>query len=754
MFVVGRPVTIRGAYEIVTGKAKYTADAALQTVLYARLLQSPHPHAIVEGINVEKARKLPSVKAIITAKDVPKIFFYPHETRPLLPLDTHLRCIGDPVAVVAAESMEAADEALKLIDVKYRLLQPIVSVDDAIKPDSPKIHPDGNIANEGGVPLTIEWGNVKDAYKESQIIVEGEFKTQRQVPTPIEPRACIAYWDGEVLTAWVSTQWPHRVREDISRVLNLPLSKVRVISHFVGGGFGGKKQENYSVIAALLAMKVPGRAIKLVYTRQQEHLIGRSRYSSDVHFKLGVKEDGTFNAFEFEAVYNVGAYGSPVGGSLNLLVSELYMYKSPNAKFKATDVNTNLITAQPFRGVQMPSYHFAVEQIIDQAAEQLGMDPIEIRLKNTYRYGDKMPPYNATLSVFAIEECMERALEMSRWKEKWRGWKRPVEIRGSKRIGIGLATSMGWCEWMREHTAAVVKVDPDGSATLFTGCQDIGTGCKTTLCQIVAEELGLSYEEVNLVHGDTSLTPEDFGTCASRTLYVGGFAAQQAAKDAKRNIFKLAAPILDVKPDELELRNKRVYVRDKPEKGILLPELLRSTVTGSYYPKPVRTVAPLREAVYVGGAVVHIAEVEVDIETGEVKVLRYVAAHDVGKAINPVIVENQIYGAVIQGIGYALTENLQYNKSGNCITPDYMDYKIPGILDIPEIIPILVEVGGGLFGPFMAKGIGEHAINPVAGAIANAVYNAIGVRIKELPMTPENILLRLTSKRYNYESPY
>jgi xanthine dehydrogenase molybdenum-binding subunit len=274
----------------------------------------------------------------------------------------------------------------------------------------------------------------------------------------------------------------------------------------------------------------------------------------------------------------------------------------------------------------------------------------------------------------------------------------------------------------------------------------MGTGSKTTLSQIVAEVLGLSYEDIDIILGDTFATPYDYGSCASRTLYIAGFASQQAAQDAKKKILQLAASKLGISPNRLEMKDKKVFIKEKPETYIAVSELLTSSITGYYYPERIKTVAPLREATYVGGAVVHIAEVEVDTETGEVKVLRYVAAHDVGRAINPTIVENQICGAIVMGIGYALTEKLIYNEEGTCVTPDYMDYKLCGIMDVPEeIIPILVESGEPT-GPFGGKGIGEHALNPVAGVIANAIYNAIGVRINQLPMTPEKIVARLAQR--------
>lgn len=738
--VVGRRYPLRDARPKVDGSAKYAGDIQLPGMLYARVLGSPHPHAMVKKINVGAAEALPGVKAVVTSKDA-TVMVYPSETRGYYALDDHLRCVGDEFAAVAAESEEIAEEALGLIKVEYEILPTVYSPIDAAKPDAPKLHPDGNVW--GTKPVIIEWGDLEKAVKDADFVAEGSFRTQIQHTAPMELSACTVDFDQDGVTAWVSTQYPHKVRDDLATLLGLPLQKVRVLSHFMGGGFGGKKQQRYYLIAALLARKT-GRPVQLTLSRQEMHMIGRRRYSSIANVKVGAKKDGGIDAFSYECYYDIGAYGNWIGGSTTFVISSLIVYRWPNARYVGYDVNTNLITAQPMRSVQMCAFHFAVEQLLDQVAERLNKDPAELRLNNSYKPGDKMLPFGDTLSSYALEECIKKALDASGWKKKWKGWSKPVDVIGSKRRGIGFATSMGWGAEYREYTSAMVKIEKDGSAVLYTGTQDLGTGSNTTLCQIVAEELGISIGDVGLVAGDTRATPHDLGALSSRTMFCGGLAVRDALRDAKRRVLRDAAPILKVSPDELEMKDKRVYVKADPARSIPINELLPHSIAGESHLKPVPTVAPLRPKLYVGGAMTHVVEVEVDVETGEVRLLNYTAAHDVGKAINPAVVENQIYGAVLQGIGYALTEELIFDPTVNAyLNPDFLDYKILTAKDTPPITPIIVESNEPT-GPYGAKGIGELGLNPAAGAIANAIYNAIGVRLTELPMTPERILRALT----------
>jgi len=738
--VIGKPLPLNEGEEKVSGKAEYSADIKLDGMLHAKMLASPHPHAIIKKIDISQAEAIDGVAGILTHENVPKNLFCPVETRPMLILSKQVRYVGEPVAVVAAETEEIADKALEAIKVEYEQLPAVFDPIEAAKPNAPKIHPISNIADPvEGEPLVAKWGDVDKAFKEADIVVEKVFKTGAQHTMPMEPRACTANWDGDKLTAWVSTQFPHRVKDDLAEVLELPVSKLRVISHYFGGGFGGKKQEEYPLMAALLSMRTK-RPVKLEYSREEEAIVGRRRYSSIENIKLAAKKDGTLTAMRFETYYNVGAYGNHVGGSLDLLVSTLYMYKLDNAVFEVYDVNTNLPTAQPFRGVPLPAYHFGVEQLVDQVAEKAGIDPIEVRLKNTYRTGDTMPPYGAKLSNFAIEECADEMIKASMFKDKWQGWNKPIQVSGSKRRGIGVSLSMGWTDWQFHRSAAIVKVYPDGTAEIIVGSQDLGTGSNTTIQQITAEELGLPMDKVKITTGNTEITPDDWGACGSRTLYCAGTAAEKAAQKAREALINAACSHLGAAKEEVNFKDGEIQFKGK---SVPFSEIIKEPISVTHQNEPPAEVAPFYYATYVGAAVFHVAEVEVDVETGEVQVLKYTAVQDVGKAINPLVVEGQVYGSVLQGLGFALTEEMVLDeKGGKYMNPSFLDYKIYDFQDAPDIQTIAVESNEPT-GPFGAIGVGEHCLNPVPGAVANAVYDAIGVRVLESPITPERVLKAL-----------
>lgn len=741
--VVGKPIPLRDAKEKVGGSAKYSADIQLEGMLHAKILGSPYPHAKIKKIDISRAEKIGGVVEILTYKNTAGLTYASVEHKPMCVLEQQVRYVGEPVAVVAAETEEIAEEALGAIKVEYEELPAVFDPVEGAKPDAPKLYPEGNIADPvAGEPLIIKWGDVDKAFREADVVVEGMFKTPVHPVTPIEPRACVASWDGKELSAWVSTQFPHRVKEDLANVLGLRFSQIRVISHFMGGGFGGKKQEEYPLMAALLSVRT-NRPVKLEYSREEETIVGRRRYSSVENIKLAAKKDGTITAINFETYYDVGAHGNFVGGCLGLLPgAQEYVYKFENANFTVYDVNTNLPTAQPFRGVQFPAYLFGLEQLVDQVAEKVGMDPVEIRLKNTYRSGDITKPFGAELGKFAIEECVNKGIQSAGFREIWQGWGNPAKVegnKGNKRRGIGLAYGMGWTEWMKEHSSATMKIYPDGTGELISGAQDIGTGCNTTLLQIAAEELGLPLEKIRLITGDTALTPNDWGACGSRTLYCAGTAAKEAAKKAKEALISAVCFKLNVPKADVEYKDGELYVKGKKTP---ISEVITAPVSGAHKNTATPTAAPLFTSYYAGGAVFHVAEVEVDIDTGEVRILKYTAVQDVGKAIDPLVVEGQMYGGCLQGLGYSLTEELLFDEKGKSLNSDFLDYKIFNSQDAPNIQLVIVESNEPT-GPFGAMGVGEHCINPVAGAVANAVYNAIGVRLYEIPMTPERVLRAL-----------
>ena len=738
--VVGQPVPLREGKEKVSGAAKYSADIKLEGMLYAKMLGSPHAHAIIKKIDTTQAEKIKGVVGILTHENTAGLTYTSVETRTMGVLEKQVRYVGEPVAVVAADTEEIADNALQAIKVEYEVLPAVFDPVKAAQPDAPKLYPEGNIADPiPGEPLVIQWGDAEKAMKKADIVVEGTFKTPVQPVTPIEPRATVAQWDGKMLNVWTSTQFPHRVKEDLAGVTGLSFSQISVKSHFLGGGFGGKKQEEHPLMAALLAMRT-GRPVKIEYSREEETIVGRRRYSSIANMKLGAKKDGTLVAFIWESYYDVGAHGNSVGGCLDLMHGgQQYIYNLENCILRAYDCNTNRPTAQPFRGVQMPAYLFGLEQLIDQVAEKAGLDPVEIRLKNTYRTGDITKPFGAKLGNYAIEEVINSGVKAAGFFGKWKGWGKPVKTDGTKRTGIGVAYTTGYTEWQKHITGATVKIYPDGTVDLICGAQDLGTGCNTTLPQIAAEELGISLEKVRYITGDTALTPNDFGACASRTLYCEGTAVQQACKKAKEALVKAACLKLDVPSTAVEYKNGAIYVKAKK---VPLADVISAPVSGAHKNAKSPTIFGEFPCNYYGGCVFHVAEVEVDIETGETRVIKYFVAQDVGKAVNPDVVEGQLYGGCLQGMGLALTEELLFDTKGRALNPNFLDYKIFDFEDAPEIKMTLIE-SNEPSGPFGAVGVGEHSLSPTPAAIANAIYNATGVRMYECPMTPERVFENL-----------
>jgi xanthine dehydrogenase molybdenum-binding subunit len=737
--VVGKSIVPHDAIKKVTGKADYAADRVLPGMLYAKCLGSAYPHAKVKAIDISQAKALAGVVVVISCEDVSKTPFEGKDTRPYRVLTDHPICLGDEIAAVAATSPEVAEEAIGLIHVEYETLQAVLTPEEALAPYAPKLHDDGNVATPDGKPFVEEWGEPVKAFETASVVAEGRFSTGHQVHSAIEPRCTVADWDGDKLVVYTTSQAPHQVQKALAHVTSIPASRISVRQNFFGGGFGGKKVERHGVICSLLSKKA-GKPVKLELTREEEFSVGRARYASTMDIKMAADKEGNITAIDFECFYDMGAYGNFIGGSLAFLLSQFLVYRFPNARFTAWDVNTNSMTCQPCRGVQMPGFHFGIEQVINKLARQLNMDPVEVRLKNTYRTGVETEPYKEILSSYAIEECIQKGKEIFGWDKKWKDWN-PIKSTGKTRRGIGMATSIGWSEWARMNISVLVEIKIDGSALLHTGTTDLGTDSKTSLCQILAEELKLPLEKVEIVTGDTTVTPYDEGCFASRTLYLGGLSIQNAVREARSKLFEMASGKLQVDVSQLEFENGLVTVKESPETQMAITEFTHNSIFAQGFPPSVEMATPFRNKIYVGGAGVHLAEVEVDTETGEVRIEKYVAVHDVGRAINPEVVKNQIHGAILQGAGYALTEEHRFNPQENRYSADnFTDYKIFTIADLPKIEVALVE-SIDPHAPYGAKGIGENGMNCVAGAIANAVSNALeNEHMPDIPMTAERIM--------------
>lgn len=721
--VVGKKTPRIDAYERVTGQAQYTGDVQLPEMLYARVLRSPYPHARIVSIDTSKAEKLPGVKAIIHHKNAQVPWSSGGLTAKRYIFNNPVRYVGDPVAAVAATDRHIAEDALSLIEVHYEKLPHVLDANEALKPNAPKIYPNGNLSVGPGrfsAPIKAEWGDLEKGFKEADRIFEDTYITKHVNNAQLEPRVSAAKWDGGKLTVWASTQGISNCRADIAKNLDLPLSKVRVICKYMGAGFGNKNQcQDLDLMVAVLA-KAAGKPVKLEFTREDDFIGLHGRWASEQHYKIGVKKDGTITALELNAVTNVGAYRKSSGE-----LSGTDFYHAPNFKKLVNPVHTNTVVAANYRAPAYPQSVFGVGSMIDQIAHEMGIDPLEMFLKNRARVFKGKIPFSSN----ALEECIIEGAKRIGWKEKWR---KAGVTPGPKKHGIGMA--LGGYPFSLGLGAATIRVNPDGTAHVLVGVTDIGTGAKSTQAIIASEALGIPLNQIQLTSGDTDVTPFSIGESGSRSTSYTGTAVIAAAEDVRRQIFKIAAPRLKAKPEELDLKDGSVFVKSNPSQAIPLKQALKTELIGR------ATTNPTMKDVAGKSFAAHFAEVEVDAFTGHVRITRYVAAHDSGIIINRLTAESQIKGGVVQGIGMALTEELLIDRmTGIPINPDYRDAKVPTHLEIPDVEVIFIEPYDP-YGPFGGKVVGEPPITPAVATVANAIFNATGRRFKELPITPDKIL--------------
>ncbi len=744
--VVGTSPKRIDGIEKVTGFGKYAADVQLPGMLHARMLRSPHAHARIVRLDTAQAESWPGVKAVLSVANVPRVL---HAGSPpprvssvwtdQYIFDHTVRFVGDGVAAVAAETLEAAEEALEKIRVEYEVLPAVFEPEAAMQPGAALIH--GTDQNLVFPPFRVERGDVEKGFAEADYIFEGEYATGRPAPSYMEPNACVCQFDrAGKLTIWSSTQCAFMVRGILAEVLQLPISDVRVVVDHMGGGFGAKQDlYQHEFVCALLAKRA-GRPVKMEYTREESFVAGRTRHPVRVYLKQGVKKDGTITAREARYLANTGAYGSHGPGVTRVGSTSLTsLYRCENVRVEGLCVYTNTPIAGAFRGYGTVQSYFALDCQMDEIAESLGFDPVEFKLKNAVREGDISPSGHPIIG-HGLEACLRRGIE----EPAWRARKDPVAPMGARRRGWGVACEMhGSSAYpsIREQSNAVLKLNEDASLTVLTGTAGLGTGAHTALAQIAAEELGIPFEEVRVVAGDTDVVPFDIGAYASRTTFLGGGAVLRAAADVKRQLLELAADRMEAAVEDLIIEGQKVQVRGVPGSAITYLDLVRGE--GGVTPRSIVGKATY-ETTKAYSFAAHFVEVEVDVETGQIEVLQVIAVHEVGKAINPVGVEGQIEGGIQQGIGHALTEDLIIDReTGRTQNAGFVDYKMPLSLDMPAIKPIILEVAPDPNGPFGAKGVGEDPIIPIGPAVANAVYDAIGIRFRELPITPERVLMAL-----------
>jgi len=757
--VVGKKVSRLDAMSKAVGDLKYVSDLQLPGILIGKVLRSHLPHAKILHVNTSKAIRLSGVKAVITALDTPKRKFCmnPAWANNMILQDEKVRYVGDQVAAVAAIDEETALEALSLIQVDYEPLPAVFDPEKAMQHGAPQIHQEeNNIA----LHSVRNFGDAEKGFQEADYICEGVYYSPPVAHCCIEPRGCVAVYDlsGKV-TVWSTTQTPHPLREELSEVLGISQNKISVFQAPTGGAFGARMgMDPIDGIAAILSMR-SHRPVKVMNTREEEFLSSRIRYPMKIWIKSGAKKNGRLIAREIKVITDNGAYnheGQYVMGNAGSKLAQLYAV--PNIRFEGFLVYTNNVYGGAFRGYGNPQVTYAMETQLDQIAEALKLDPVEIRLINANQ------PYSMTASGCQITscgltECINVVSRASNWKER-RG------KQSSKQRGIGIACMIHGASgvkffWGKDcnFSSAIIKINIDGSVDLLTGSAELGQGSNTTLAMIAAEELGVSLSAINVINGDTDTTPACGGAWGTRQTFTAGNAVKLAAGDAKKQLFEVAGELLESSAKDFRIRDGEIFAIENPSKSVTVVQAAAESwrnrgqpIIGKAVNRDPWSVQPDKmgygnvSSAYAFAA--QAAEVEVDIETGLVNVLNFWCAHDVGKAINPLGAECQIEGGVISmGVGYALMENLIL-QGGKVQNTNFADYKIPTMSDTCKVETYFIE-SLDEHGPFGAKGVGEPAMIPSAAAIANAIYDAVGIWVMELPITPEKILKAINERQKN-----
>ncbi|MFH7026003.1 MAG: molybdopterin-dependent oxidoreductase [Heteroscytonema crispum UTEX LB 1556] len=719
---VGQNIPKQDGTAIVTGKASYTADISPPGLLHLKLVRSPHPHARIRQIHTDKAKALPGVVAIFTHEDVPRIPYTTAGHAEPVPdpldhylLDNKVRFVGDRVAAVVAESPSIAEQACQLITVDYEILPHVIDPIQAMQDGGVVIHdepestqiPDRNHNIAG--QIFLESGDLEKGFAEADLIVENTYHLPAVQHVHLEPHVTITWLEEDsTLVVRSSTQVPFHCQRLLSQIFDLPKDKIQVYKAQLGGGFGNKQEILSEDLCALATLRT-GKPVQWEFTRKEEFTATNSRHAMTIKIKSGVKADGTLVAQDMEVIGNTGAYGNH--GQTVVFLSgyiPLGLYRCPNKKLQGFAVYTNTMPAGAFRGYGATQGTFAMESQIDEIAKKLNIDFVQMRHKNIICPGDVInlgrgDDHFNLIGSYAVKECFEKVIQSLGYVPGT-----PPILEGSRRRGVGFAVSMQGSGLSKIHVASVkLSLLPDGKYELRTGSVDVGTGSDTTLRQIAAEVLGVSVAEINIISGDTKKTPFDAGSYASATVYISGQAVKLAAQKLREKIGN-------------EPRRRKGHEERKREEELLSVEVSykadESTLTFA----------------------VQGVEVEVDIETGKVEVLRCVQAIDLGKAINPRICHGQATGGIGMGIGYALTEELLFDEQGRIINSTLREYRIPTAADMPPMEIILIEKTDP-YGPFGAKGVGEITTNCTAPAIANAIAHATGCRLRQLPMTPERI---------------
>ena len=760
---VGRSVRRQDGLDKLTGRTRYAGDISVAGLLHARLVLSPYAHARIVNIDISAALEVPGVRFVYTSSTL-GMAHYDSSSRAMSPLaqEEVLWC-GHPVALVLAESEASAEDGVAAVDVEYELLPVVVDPVAAIEPGSPltrviqqevkseiagggthaavpeegeqetaeeKEELSPNVSDKG----RLHMGDMVQGWREAEVVVERTFETSVVHQSYIEPQSILVVPDhtGRRLTIWPSAQGMFGVRSDVAEALRIPERQVTVESTPIGGAFGGK----FGLIEPLAAAAAytSGKPVRLVYTRSEDLLAANPAPRSIITLKLGAKKDGTLVALEGRAIFESGAYAGAAAMLGGIILGS--SYRCPNVDLRCYEVLTNKAGVGAYRAPNAPQATFALESLVDELCQKLEIDPVAFRLKNGLKEGDPTLDHR-TWRRIGLLECLEKAQQHPLWTGR-HAKTAPAGLEGWK-IGIGLAAG-GW-PGGTEPAAAACRLEKDGTMTVVVGSVDL-TGSDTSMALIAAQGLGIPAEKVNVVHDNTDTMPYNGGTGGSKTTYALGSAVLSAARDARNQILTAAADMLEASSTDLEIEGDRVVVRGVPGKSIALTQIAEASMRFAGQYEPIygrgRSANRVSSPMYT----VHLAKVAVDPETGEVRVLDYVAIQDVGFAINPALVEGQIHGGVTQGLGWALFENMVYNEDGQLLTSNLMDYALPHSFEVPNISTVLIEIPSDL-GPFGAKGVGEPPVVPVGATIANAVFDAVGARMTHLPITPERLFIAL-----------
>ena len=754
--VIGKSVPRIDGVAKATGQARYIGDLKFPNMLVGKILRSPHAHARILNIDTSEAEKLPGVKAVITHKDVPsrKFGLSPARWDETIFCIDKVRFFGDKVAAVAAVDEETAYKALKLIKVDYEVLPAVFDAFEALKEGAPQIFEEypGNVNTE----IHQNFGDVEKAFKEAHYVRRDRFDGQRTYHAPLEPHAAIAFWEGKRVTIYSSIQSVHYLQYHLSRVFGMPMGDVRVLKTYVGGGFGGKLDPSAVDFASVALSKKTGRPVKVSFNRKEMFYNNRGRHAQFMELTTGVTKEGKILGVHANFVMDGGAYtGLGVASAYYAGALLTVLYDFDNYKFDMVRAVTNLPPCGAQRGHGQPQPRYAFESHLDHIAEDLGIDPIQIRIINA-RKPKTVTVNDFKVDSYALKEALEKAREISGWQEK------KGKLARGRGIGVGnggFVSGAGYPCYRTDlpHAVAIIRMNDDGTmATLYTGAVEIGQGSDTVLLQMAAEAMGYRFEDMKIVAGDTDLGTHDFGAYASRQTLMGGWAVKMAGEEIKEKILQMASEMMRVLPEQLDVKQGVVFQKAHPEETLTYAEVARTYFVkygsligqGSYSPPKLGGTfkgAPVGTSPAYSAAT-QVAEVQIDEEPGEVEVLEAWDVHDCGMVINPALLHAQVHGAFYMGMGESIWEEILFDEKGDVLNGNFSEYRMPTALDMPPVASELVDTEDPN-APWGVKEVGEGATTPTMGCIANAIYDAMGVRIGSLPLTYEKVWRALKEKR-------